>query len=199
MAYSRYGQHDQSYICDTYADLALLPENLNMGSTCYVIDEASKYMINSKGEWILQTAPKKPASGGSTSQPSVDLTGYATEEYVDNAIASVPASKMFEEDPAIMAENPGSKFGLALNNGDTRTITEAMLAKGVGMYNLWVHKSNTDLPPEAFAKQSSCRGLCCVDTVKDTGWYGWILLIDHEGFAYTRYIRNSTPSDWRTC
>lgn len=193
MAFQRYGQHDQSYICDTLEDLNALPV-LNMGSTCYVISEAAKYMINSKGEWINQTA----VSGNSSSSgSSIDLTGYATEEYVDNAVAAIPASKMFEEDPSIMAENPGSQFGLALNEGDSRTISDAMLAKGIGMYNLWVHKTNADLPAEAFAKKSSCRGLCCIDTIKETGWYGWIILIDHEGVMYSRYIRNSIPSEWK--
>ena len=192
MAYARYGQHDHSFICDTLEDLAQLPK-LNMGSTCYVISEAAKYMINSQGEWIIQSANKTPTAGGS----SVNLSKYATIEYVDNAFAEMPAAKMFEEDPAIMEANPGSKFGLALNSGDSRTIAEAMLAKGIGMYNLWVHKSNADLPAAAYAKQSSCRGLCCVDTIKDTGWYGWIILIDHEGVMYSRYIRKSVPSEWK--
>ena len=195
MAYSRYGQHDQSYICDTHADLATLPANMNIGSTCYVIDEAAKYMINSKGEWILQSATKIPAAGGSA--PAVDLSKYVTKEDLEKVLAAAPVLKMFEEDEAIMAANPGSKFGIALNNGDNRTIADAMLAKGVGLYNLWVHKSNADLPAAAYAKKSSCRGLCCVDTVKDTGWYGWILLIDHEGVLYSRYIRNSVPSEWK--
>lgn len=188
MAFQKYGQHDQSYICDTLEDLKALPM-LNMGSTCYVIAEAAKYMINSRGEWIIQTPSNKSSS--------VDLSAYATTEYVDNALAKIPASKMFDEDPAIMEANPGSQFGIALNNGDSRTIAEAMLAKGIGMYNLWVHKSNADLPAAAFAKKSSCRGLCCVDTVKETGWYGWIILIDHEGVMYSRYIRNSEPSEWK--
>ena len=100
---------------------------------------------------------------------------------------------MFDEDPEIMASNPGSKFGIALNNGDTRTLPEAMFEKGVGMYNFWIHKSNTSLPKEAFAKKSSCRGVCCVDTVKPTGWYGWALLIDQDGDFYVQYIRNSEP------
>lgn len=191
MAFQRYGQHDQSFICDVKEDLNQL-KNLNMGSTCYVISEAAKYMINSKGEWILQSGVKTPSTS-----PTVDLTGYATEEYVNNTVAAIPASKMFNEDPTIMESNPGSQFGIALNNGDSRTIPEAMLAKGIGMYNLWVHKSNADLPAAAFAKKSSCRGLCCVDTVKDTGWYGWIILIDHEGVMYSRYIRNSVPSEWK--
>lgn len=134
--------------------------------------------------------------------PSVDLTGLASEAYVDEAIAAinaVPVMKMFAEDAEIMASNPGSQFGIALNKGDTRTLPEAMLEKGVGMYSFWIHKSNQSLPAEALAKNSSCRGVCCVDTVKPTGWYGWVLLFDQDGDAYTQYIRNSQPTGWISC
>lgn len=98
-----------------------------------------------------------------------------------------------------MVSNPGSAFGIAINSGETKTLPEAMLEKGIGLYTFWVHKSNSDLPVEALAKNSSCRGLCCVDTVKETGWYGWIQLFDHDGYMYTRYIRNSVPTDWHAC
>lgn len=72
MAFQKYGQHDQSFICDELADLAKLPK-ANMGSTCYVIATAEKYMINSKGEWILQTV--KSSSGGSGSGGSGEGEG----------------------------------------------------------------------------------------------------------------------------
>ena len=46
MAYQRYGQHDKSYICDTYDDLKEIKDpNCSMGSTCFVIDEAVKYVL----------------------------------------------------------------------------------------------------------------------------------------------------------
>lgn len=129
--------------------------------------------------------------------PSVE--GLASETYVNEAVNLInanPIMKMFAEDPDIMASNPGSQFGIALNKGDTRTLPEAMLEKGVGLYNFWIHKSNGSLPAEAFAKNSSCRGICCVDTVKTTGWYGWALLIDQDGDFYVQYIRNATPQGW---
>ena len=132
--------------------------------------------------------------------PTVDLTGLASEAYVDEAIAAVsavPVMKMFAEDAEIMASNPGSQFGIALNKGDTRTLPEAMLEKGIGMYNFWIHKSNQSLPAAALEKNSSCRGLCCVDTVKPTGWYGWALLFDQDGEIYTQYIRNAEPKGWK--
>lgn len=74
----------------------------------------------------------------SIEHPTVDLTGLTSEAYVDEAIAAVnavPVMKMFAEDAEIMASNPGSQFGIALNKGDTRTLPEAMFEKGIGMYN----------------------------------------------------------------
>ena len=59
MAFQRRGQHDQAFIADTRAELEQL-KNLNMGSSCFVIEEAAKYIMNSKGEWVRQrsTQPK---------------------------------------------------------------------------------------------------------------------------------------------
>lgn len=204
-------------IADTFADLALIP-NPKMNDECFVIQDACEYKAKSTGEWVKQIPTTTTSSNnsaeidtsnfatkeeldnaiGNIQIPSVE--GFASKEYVDEAITQIetaPAMKMFAEDPAIMASNPGSQFGIALNNGDTRTLPEAMLEKGVGMYNFWIHKSNPSLPAKAIEKNSSCRGICCVDTVKPTGWYGWALLFDQDGDTYSQYIRNSEPKGWK--
>ena len=54
MAYQKKGQQDKAYIADSLEDLDKIPL-CGMGSTVWVIETAEKYMINSKGEWILQT------------------------------------------------------------------------------------------------------------------------------------------------
>lgn len=84
MAYARYGQHDKSFICDGIEDLKNLPF-ATIGSTCYVIENASKYMVNSKGEWIRQTYGDmiNPEGG------NIDLTKYATIDYVNNEINKI--------------------------------------------------------------------------------------------------------------
>ena len=64
MAYQKKGQQDKSYIADTLEDLKKIPM-CSMGSTCYVIETAEKYMINSKGEWILQVYSTSKNPGGS--------------------------------------------------------------------------------------------------------------------------------------
>lgn len=198
MAYTKRGVGDIHYIVDTKDDLNTI-ENANMGSTAWVIHEAVEYMADSKGKWISQNAP---AADNNTVTSDKN---FATVDYVDETFATkeeFEKSKVnttFGEDEEAMASNPGSAFGIAINTGDTKTITDAMFEKGIGLYTFWISKTSEDLPAEAKAKNSSCRGVCCVDTVKETGWYGWIILFDHEGCMYSRYIRNSVPTDWHAC
>lgn len=70
-----------NYIADEAKDLALIPE-AEIGAACYVIEEAAEYRLTSKGRWVKQIPP---STGGN----NVDLTGYATEEYVATAIAGI--------------------------------------------------------------------------------------------------------------
>ena len=198
MAYTKRGIGDVHYIVDTKDDLNAI-ENANMGSTAWVVHEAAEYMADSKGEWVSQNAP---AASGDTETSDGN---FATVDYVDSTFATKEdfekskVNSTFGEDEEVMASNPGSAFGIAINNGDTKTIIDAMIEKGIGLYTFWIHKTSEDLPAEVKAKNSSCRGLCCVDTVKDTGWYGWIVLFDHDGCMYSRYIRNSAPTEWHAC
>lgn len=68
-----------AYLCDSKKDLATLPEK-DMGAEAYVIENSSTYRLTSTGEWIRQNAAADSANA------EVDLTGYATEEYVDEAL-----------------------------------------------------------------------------------------------------------------
>ena len=70
------------YICDTKEDLKKIPEK-KMGVECFVIKEACEYKLMSDGEWIKQI-PVGSGTGG-----DIDLSDYATEQYVDNAIANI--------------------------------------------------------------------------------------------------------------
>lgn len=207
MAIKRINQN--YFLADTAEDLKDIPK-AEMGHECFVIAEACEYKANSEGKWFNQSPAYNIDTSSFVSKDELEsainsieipsIEGLASEIYVDEAIAILnanPVTKMFDEDAEIMASNPGSKFGIALNQGDSRTLPEAMLEKGVGLYNFWIHKSNQSLPTKALEKNSSCRGLCCVDTVKDTGWYGWILLFDQDGDVYSQYIRNSTPKGWK--
>lgn len=69
------------YIADSKDDLKNLPE-APMGAECFVIEEAVEYKCTSDNRWFKQ-------AGGIIQSGSVDLTGYATENYVDEAIAKI--------------------------------------------------------------------------------------------------------------
>lgn len=72
------------YICDTKEDLKKIPEK-KMGVECFVIKEACEYKLMSDGEWIKQI----PVGAGAGGNGDIDLSDYATEQYVDNAIANI--------------------------------------------------------------------------------------------------------------
>lgn len=73
-----------NYIADNASDLALIPE-AEIGTACYVIEEAAEYRLTSKGRWVKQIPPSAGANGST----DIDLSGYATEDYVNNAIAGI--------------------------------------------------------------------------------------------------------------
>ena len=189
------GYATESYVDDKIAEIKV-PSVEGLASEEFVSNKIAEIKVPSIEGLVTEKFVKDEVA--KIEVPSIE--GLASEEFVNEAlelIKSAPVMKMFAEDADIMASNPGSQFGIALNKGDNRTLPEAMLEKGVGLYNFWIHKSNSSLPAEAFAKNSSCRGLCCVDTVKSTGWYGWILLVDQDGDAYIQYIRNAEPQGWK--
>ena len=120
--------------------------------------------------------------------PSVE--GLASEEYVNEAIKT--ATHMDKDYGEV------HMFGLMVDSTDGKTLIEAMYEKGKGMYNFHVEKGSPGLPEAVVEKNSSCRGICCVDTLKPTGWYGWIIMFDQDGDMYVQYIRNSEPKGWKT-
>ena len=183
-----YYYYSGALYADKLSDLDSI-KNIHKGMKCYVIEQGNEYIMNSENKWYPRTA------AAANEVPEIDLSNYITREEFENS----KVSTTFGEDPEAMAQNPGSQFGIAINKDETKTIIDAMKEKGIGLYTFWIHKSSSDLPAEAIAKNSSCRGLCCVDTMKETGWYGWIQLFDHDGYMYTRYIRNSEPTEWRSC
>ena len=128
--FQKYGQHDQSFIADSVADLADLPK-VNMGSTCYVIATAEKYMINSKGEWVLQMSYRKQNQGGGGTGEDVDLSDYATIDYSDAEDAKlkkyvderdVSTLEATDEYIANMIEEGNSNLISALENHTTEII-----------------------------------------------------------------------------
>ena len=114
MSIQKYGQHDYAYIADDLEDLAALP-SLNMGSTCYVIATAEKYMVNSQGQWILQTA---------STQPEIDLSEYATIAYSDAKDEEFLQNT--DEHIAVMIQEGNTNLVSALTHHTTNIVQEAV-------------------------------------------------------------------------
>ena len=212
MAYQRYSPTgDKHYIADAVADLVNLPIG-SMGDTCTVIENGGLYTRNSKNEWIRTDVPAvvvTPEQG----QEQVDLSNYVTTEMLAEAIeaanhASVDALADYVTNEAlaampftkIMRENGEHKIALGPTND--MALVDKMDELGPGLYTMYMERSCQDIPEGAREIDSSCRGIFFVDTYKiaeqnSQHFYGWALLFDHAGNAYSKYVRRSIASDWK--
>lgn len=194
------------YIADYVSDLPSITD-ARFGSKCRVIETATDYICNSEGKWFDMLPDIQNVEG-----EEVNLSKYATKDYVQEEIAHIDIPKvegvyapltndvfkLFGEDPAKMT-NDKSIFGICVKAAEGKTLIERMLEKGKGLYNFWVEKGAPGQPDAVVEKNSSCRGLCCLDTYySDAGWYGWIQMFDHDGDMYVQYIRNGEPKGWKT-
>ena len=212
MAYQRYSPTgDKHYIADAVADLIDLPIG-SMGDTCSVIENGGLYTRNSKNEWIrtdIPTVTATPEQG----QEQVDLSNYVTTEMLAEAIeaanhASVDALANYVTNEAlaampfakIMRENGEHKIAIGPSND--MLLVDKMDELGSGLYTIYMERSCQDIPEGAREVDSSCRGIFFVDTYKiaeqgSDHFYGWALLFDHAGNAYSKYVRRSVASDWK--
>ena len=220
------------YLADTAKDLESIT-NLQMGSECFVIEEACEYKITSEGKWVNQSKSSSGSTESGITKEEMEsaIEGLASEEFVENAIANIEipsidglATKEEVMEAVASVEVPSIEglasesyvdeaiknagmfediygeehmFGLMVNARDNISLMDAIKEKGHGFYNFWIEKGSIGQPEEVIAKNSSCRGLACVDTVKPTGWYGWVIMFDHDGDMYTQYIRNGEPKGWK--
>lgn len=72
------------WIADQVSDLDNMPEK-DMGASCYVIGNATEYKLTSDGTWVKQVPP----ASGNAAGGEVDLSGYATEDFVNEVIANI--------------------------------------------------------------------------------------------------------------
>ena len=220
------------YLADTAKDLESIT-NLQMGSECFVIEEACEYKITSEGKWVNQSNSSSDSTESGITKEEMEsaIEGLASEEFVENAIANIEipsidglatkeevmeavasvevpsveglASESYVDEAiknASMFEDVYGEehmFGLMVDAEDNISLVDAIKEKGHGFYNFWIEKGSIGQPEEVIAKNSSCRGLACVDTVKPTGWYGWVIMFDHDGDMYTQYIRNGEAKGWK--
>ena len=211
---------NHSYIADTFKDLQAI-EVVEMGAQCYIIKEASLYEQLSTGEWIRQSGSNYSnllAFSGqqSTAEGSVDLSGYATEKYVDEKVEAIeiPSIEGFakEEDVQAIAENPILKAfdfsrnpskedgqAIYLTANDSTTLVEALKNKGLGVYNIWMGKGRTDLPQTMITGNTSGRGFACVDlqTKADpTNFIAYVILFDKNNNMFYQFISHGTAGSW---
>lgn len=220
------------YLADTAKDLESIT-NLQMGSECFVIEEACEYKITTEGKWVNQSKSSSGSTESGITKEEMEsaIEGLASEEFVENAIANIEipsidglATKEEVMEAVASVEVPSVEglasesyvdeaiknasmfediygeehmFGLMVNARDNISLMDAIKEKGHGFYNFWIEKGSIGQPEEVIAKNSSCRGLACVDTVKPTGWYGWVIMFDHDGDMYTQYIRNGEAKGWK--
>lgn len=196
MSYKRVNNH--RYIADTAEDLRSI-RGESIGARCYVIKEGCDYALMSSGEWVKQPKESAYEEGGNfATEEYVDakIEDKASQNYVDGKIEGVLDNPIF----AMMngPYNTTESYGIRIGD-DSTTLLKEMEAKGVGVYNIWVSKTNSDLPEQVKAKNSSVRGLCSVGTVnaQTKEWHGWILIFDQDGEIYSRYIRKSAATNWK--
>lgn len=86
MAIQKRGQQDKAWIADNISDLNNIPFS-SMGSTCWVIETAEKYMLNSEGKWILQTLSTNGKGGIVDGDPN----NYVTIAQMNKVIQDMKA------------------------------------------------------------------------------------------------------------
>ena len=62
------------FVVDTPADMATMPTDVEMGSTCFVIQTSENYMLNSQKIWIKVTLS---GSGGGSTPEYINYDGGA--------------------------------------------------------------------------------------------------------------------------
>lgn len=129
--YRRYDQHAMikalEFIADEIEDLKDLPEEAAMGSTCYIIADASTYMKNSRGEWIPQNSGNSGSGSGGSSD--VDLSKYATIDFVNKQLAN--KQDAFVDGVSIKTLNGISLLGSGNINLDDQFATDEEVSQTV--------------------------------------------------------------------
>ena len=61
------------FVADSIDDIAHLPSQCAMGSSCYVIDSSARFFKNSLGKWILQSTGNNSGSSSSSNVTFQDM------------------------------------------------------------------------------------------------------------------------------
>lgn len=200
-----------NYIADSVSDLAAIPEK-DMGSYCYVIENANEYRLTSKGEWVRQTAVA--AEGESSS----DLTNFATKEEVTalkdsmisqddltaNGKQSVATAKEYTDAKAREVSNKiPSISGLATTAALEEVASNPILKmfdmsrNSTNVYGVWMWAEDSKSIAEAMREKGIGFYTLWVQkghadlpkTMKENNLSG-------RGFCCVDYIASSDSTDW---
>lgn len=170
--------NDKSEFSGSYKDLSDVPADL------------------ATQEFVTTKINEAQLAGG-----EVDLSVYYTKSEVDTAITNAGHATQADVDNIkadavfkILGSDPNS-FAIKVNASDNKTIIQALGEAGAGLYTLYVQKGVSDNPT---GSESSCRGICCVNTWYNTKeYYAWMILFDSDGNAYSRYMSVYGASEWQ--
>lgn len=191
-----------TYLADSASDLQAIPEK-DMGSTCYVLDEATEYRLMSTGEWVKQTV-----ASSSIGTPDGN---YATKEDIENAIAAIEHPTVDLSNYAIKAELDALKisqganndsyemYGLKVTAAEGKSLHDTIRDLGLcGFKTLWVQKGVEDLPDEMKSGNQSGRGFFCCDYWNNKAdFIAWIQLFVKDGSVYTGFINHGAKIIWK--
>lgn len=136
----------KEYVCDTIADLANLPLDGKAGSTAYIIEDSTTYILNSKGEWKQK---KNFNNGGSNEELEAEIKALQAQ----NAELTAANENLTKGNQVLVSANEK----LTAQNSELKTEKEELsdqvvelTAKNVNLSNeiTELTASNTDLSNE---------------------------------------------------
>lgn len=135
-------------------------------------------------------------SGFATKEEIPSLDGYAMTVEVE-AIKANPMLKAFDFTRNSSGEDAQSIY---LASGDEQTLQEALQEKGLGVYNIWLAKTRSDLPQGMLENNTSGRGFACVDfqlNSNPSDFIGYVILFDKLSNMYFQFFSHGEPLGWK--
>lgn len=208
----------QEFILDAGETPEAIKESCSIGSTAYRPIDSKKWIYTGNG-WTLTKINTESASGGveqsyvdqadeevllesknytdamtAQTKEHAETLNDALEKEIKGIIDNLPTHTLFGEGTTY------KHFGIGLIDPDGPSLIETVLGlQEVGLYTVYC---DDPVPgnPKSSVSTSAFRGLCHLTQIRDDSknqlQYGWILLFDQVGHAYTSYIRRGVASEW---
>lgn len=136
----------KEYVCDTTADLSALPIDGKAGSTAFIIEDSTTYILNSKGEWKKK---KNFNNGGSNEELEAEIEALQAQ----NAELTAANEQLTKGNQVLIATNESltaQNYELTTEIGDLNTQIVELTAEKVALSDEVAELiiSNTDLSNE---------------------------------------------------